>query len=207
MMIDLVCLYTNQRELPGEVIEHLQQTGREVPEDIPEKQAYVFRLLRQVGGVKVESTQQSSETSTDGLSYGAQWYYERMTVAVDDEGIANVYWMAPLAITEVLTGNAVILPFSDIEDIFETMIVVKSDIFVSPTRRERIDITHASLSLQRIMERDSYTTGLLVPVWNFYGTVTGWDDDGESHTNDLGFTPLISINAIDGSVIDVNSGY
>ena len=78
---------------------------------------------------------------------------------------------------------------------------------INTYRAVTIDVTHASLSLQRIMERDSYTTGLLVPVWNFYGTITYEQTDGEPLDLQSGHTPLISINAIDGSVVDVDKGY
>ena len=62
------------------------------------------------------------------------------------------------------------------------------------------------------MERDSFTTGLVVPVWNFYGATTmtkKLSAEGEdiAFVQDMGYIPLISINAIDGSVIAVQQGY
>lgn len=206
MMIDTVCLYSSKSDMPPEFIAHLKEEGRYV-EEKPETHAYAFRLLRNLNGVKTESTQGSSETSTDGMSFGAEWYYEELTITVDDQGIANVYWMGPLEVKETITDDTAILPFSDIEEIFEKMMVINSSIYVDPERKEQIDITHVCLSLQRVMEQDSYTTGLLVPVWNFYGSITSWSDDGEKRTTDMGLTPFVSINAIDGSVIDTQKGY
>ena len=179
------------------------------------QQAYVFRILRQHGGVKVESTHQMSQTTLemaqgDGdIAVGKEWSYEYMVVAVDDEGIANVYWQGPLEVTEVLTENTAIRPWSEIESVFEKMIVIKNAVYEDIDTYESvvIDVSHISLSLQRVMERDSYTTGLLVPVWNFYGTVTYEQTDGEPLDLQSGYTPLISINAIDGSVVDVDKGY
>jgi hypothetical protein len=206
MVIDSIGLYTNQRAMPDYYVELMEQQGREVTQP-SEAHAYIFRLLRVVNGAAVESCESSSETSTDGMAFGKEWYYEELKVTVDDGGIANVYWMAPLQVTEVMTADAALLPFSDIANIFEKMTVIGSDIYTSPERRERLDITRARLCLQRIMERDSFTTGLLVPVWNFYGTVTYWDGEGEAHTNEYANTPLLSVNAIDGSVIDPQQGY
>jgi hypothetical protein len=57
------------------------------------------------------------------------------------------------------------------------------------------------------MERDSYTTGLLVPVWNFFGTSTSQRDGREPNVSDQGDYPFMTINAIDGSVIDIGKGY
>lgn len=216
MTIDTVSLCSNQK---GQYMAATEGGGYSTvsgpPSDEPAKQAYVFRILRQQGGVKVESTHQSSQTTLemaqgDGdIAVGKEWSYEYMTVAVDDEGIASVYWQGPLEVTETLTENTAIRPWSDIQDIFEKMIVIKNadyediDTYTSVT----IDITRASLSLQRVMERDSYTTGLLVPVWNFYGTTTCVQTDADPLVLQCGYVPLISINAIDGSVVDVMKGY
>ena len=199
MMIDTVALYSSKRDWGGDPC---------APEDTePEKHAYIFRLLRQINGVKTESTHDSSETSMDEMAYGKEWWYERLTIVVDDDGIANLSWMGPLEVTEVLTNDAAIRPWSDIAQVFEKMIVVKSEIYTDHELKNTIDVTHASLSLQRIMERDSFTTGLLVPVWNFYGTVTSVYGDEAPCTTEREYYPLISINAIDGSVIDVGKGY
>ena len=210
LIIDNVALYTTKRAVPPVAVEEREDgsliTWQE--SDQEEKQAYLFRLLRQVNGVKTESCQESSETSTDGLSFGKQWYYEEMTVAVDDKGIVNVNWVGPLEVTEVLTDNTAILPFSDIAAIFEKMVVISNmDMYINPERKQQMDITHISLSLQRIMEQDSFTTGLLVPVWNFYGSITSWSNDDEKRTSKWEYMPILSVNAIDGSIIDVYKGY
>ena len=208
MIIDTVVLYSSKREVPPMLVEDMEERGMVVAEQEPESQAYVFRLVRLVNGVETESCHQSSETSIDGLSFGKQWYYEEMTVAVDDGGIFSVNWSAPLEITDILTQDTKILPFSDIEAIFEKMIIISNmDKYINPNRKQQMDITSVKLSLQRIMEQDSYTTGLLVPVWNFYGTITSWDNNNEKYINDMEYMPILSINAINGSIIDVYKGY
>ena len=61
-------------------------------------------------------------------------------------------------------------------------------------------IDRVELCLQRIAEPDSLYTGLLVPAWNFYGGHEYMQLDDNS-------VPLLSINAIDGSIIDIAKGY
>ena len=63
-----------------------------------------------------------------------------------------------------------------------------------------IKVTNVSLEYTRISEKDSFDTGLVVPVWNFGGTVT--DEFGDVKTG-----AVLSINAIDGSVINQELGY
>jgi hypothetical protein len=156
MVIDRVTLISSKREpIPDEIKESMGQEGMDTSKmyvEKPETQGYVFRLLRQVNGVKVESDHDSSMTSMDGVSYGKEWWYETLTIAVDDEGIANLYWTGPLNVTEILTEDTTIKPWSDIESVFEKMMPIMYTSYTDFYTDFRIDVTHVSLSLQRIME-------------------------------------------------------
>ncbi len=57
------------------------------------------------------------------------------------------------------------------------------------------------LGYSRISEADSFDTGLLVPVWDFMGTVTN-EAYGEEE-----YRSVLTINAVDGSIIDRALGY
>lgn len=211
MFIDKVMLYSSKEEMPPpEVIERWKEQGMPTQcfkDESEETYAYVFRLLRELSGVKVESDHDSSVTNMNGVSYGKEWMYEMLTIAVDDEGIVNFFWTGPLNVTEVLTEDTTIRPWCDIEDVFKKMMVIQNIPYTEHCSDLCIDVTHVSLSLQRIMERDSFTTGLLVPVWNFYGTRTFINEWENTIVMDEKFFPLLSVNAIDGSIIDPFKGY
>jgi hypothetical protein len=163
-----------------------------------------------VNGVNVNSESGwSSVTSVEGMDYGKEWYYEWLSVAVDDNGIADLYWQAPLVVKEILTEETAIKPWSDIEDIFEKMIVIANEYDANTNKHKTVlDITHVSLSLRRIIERDSYTTGLLVPVWDFYGSFTRPEQELDGlGVSDSEENPVLIVNAIDGSIIDIGKGY
>ena len=59
------------------------------------------------------------------------------------------------------------------------------------------------------MDQNNIGYGLFVPAWDFYGTMTvSWPDSPEDPPqNWLSNEPLITINAIDGTVIDLDKGY
>ena len=63
-----------------------------------------------------------------------------------------------------------------------------------------VQVTDVRLIYTRISEKDSFDTGLVVPVWNFEGTIT--DEYGHKNKG-----TVLSINAIDGSVINQELGY
>lgn len=57
----------------------------------------------------------------------------------------------------------------------------------------------------RVFEQGSAENGLLIPVWNFYGTRQRTFTDGETDETIPGI--MLSINAVDGSIIDRALGY
>jgi hypothetical protein len=68
------------------------------------------------------------------------------------------------------------------------------------------EINRVTLSLHRIIEQNSNESGLLVPVWSFYGKLVTDPDDPVFRSEILGVS-FLTINAIDGSIIDLYKGY
>ena len=66
-----------------------------------------------------------------------------------------------------------------------------------------ITIENIRFGYARIAEQNRSGSSLLVPAWDFFGTIS--DFNGISRS-DYG-TSLITINAIDGSIIDRGLGY
>lgn len=165
---------------------------------LPEHQAYAVRFLRKVTGVPVESYYGISQVKVDDSGYGPQWFYEVLEVDVDDAGIMTVCWTGPLKIESVITDQAALLPFSQIQEIFEKMMpVVYANYGVDSDFQ--IEVKEVRLCLWRIFDKDSYTRGILAPVWCFYGSLNG--------RRGMEFQPILILNAVDGSVIDPRNGY
>ncbi len=196
MFVDGVYLMSDRQEIYG--VEYYDPTDLDELRTQPEQQAYVVRFLRQAAGVPVESFFGTSQVMVDDSGYGPEWQYEVLEVAVDDGGIQAVHWTGPLAIEEVVTDHAALLPFEDARSIFEKMlpIVYTND---GVDGDWDIEISEVRLCLWRIFDRDSFTRGILAPVWCFYGTVNGRPGPE--------FQPLLIVNAVDGSVIDPLQGY
>lgn len=169
--------------------------------------AYRLQYVRQVGGVPV------TYTRVETAGYGEDstiwfWDYEKMTFIVNDSGIVEMLWEAPYKLAETVTNNTAILPFSQIREVFEKMIVIDNAYYRE--NRADMNITEVRLGLMRIIEQNNQARGLLVPVWDFLGTRTAYfEDDGQlkSYTHKDAAQSWLTINAIDGSVIDRSSGY
>lgn len=171
--------------------------------------AYQFQYVRQVGGVPITYT--STEAAMEwGDSTVWSWDYERMTLIVDDMGIAGMEWTAPYKLTETITENTAMLSFSKIREIFEKMILIDNAEYADEGGAD-INITEVRLGLARIWEQNNLTNGLVVPVWDFFGTRTVYfeGDTGQpkSYTQREPGQTLLTINAIDGAIIDRSIGY
>lgn len=167
------------------------------------KSVYEYMYTRWVLGVAETFTNTAVALGTDDLTVMRPWYYERIRVFVDDEGIYALLWDSP-STAEVLYEDAALLPFEQIQSIFETQFMLRYGAFTTDIAGGRYEINAVKLGLARICEKDHTTNALLVPVWDFFGTYTG--EDGSVKGLD-GFDSWLTINAIDGSVIDRQSGY
>ncbi|MDL2258735.1 DUF6034 family protein [Eubacteriales bacterium OttesenSCG-928-K08] len=177
----------------------------------PQVQAYEIHCSRVVQGVQVTSdTFFHSRSAANDDFYSREWFYEEMLLYLDEQGVAMFRWSAPLSVNEIVVQNSQMQPFDTIVEIFEKMMMVQYEpqFKGSEANKATIEVTKAVLSLQRISEQNSVSEGLLIPTWNFYGRLTTFLPDGTSTSNDAyGPVPLMTINAIDGSIIDPWNGY
>lgn len=168
---------------------------------------YCLQYVRDVRGAPVTYTNIESVSSGNEEVFW-NWAYEKMTVIVDDSGIVGMLWEAPYKLLDTITDNTTMLPFSQIQDVFEKMIIISNSYYEE--RRAHLHITEVRLGMMRICEQDCSTTGLLIPVWDFFGTLTTYyEEEGvqKSHTQDDMGQSWLTINAIDGSIINRCLGY
>ncbi len=183
--------------------------GATIPADLE----YVYKIYfqRVVNGIPITSP--TYMTYVGGTDTGNEWEYERFTLSINDGGIFHIFWSTPLKIGETVVESSNLMPFDEAAEIFENMMRIKYEPLLKTAgsyKSLHYDVTRVTLTYQRISEMNSITTGLLVPVWNFYGTATGnanahdvikWGDAVDDFVE-----PFLSINAIDGSVIDIKLG-
>lgn len=174
-------------------------------DDAPQYGLYQFMFTRQVNSVPVTYTNDTGNMieSDATNNFDSPWMYERIRIFVDDDGIACLAWYSPYTITEIVTDNTSLLPFSDIQKIFEKMIPMVDDVYTYGQEKAcDMYVTQVKLGLMRVKERNNGSSGLLIPVWDFIGYAERVDDTigGEYYS-------LLTVNAIDGSIISREFGY
>ncbi len=232
--------YTEITYLPAQAIEDAKQYFKEIgrPEIVPDsialcfdgtKTAYGYRItcLRSIDGIGVASLGGGYTTGTDQIErYAPEWSYEEIELCIDEKGIYGFTWSNPIRVTETLLEATKLQPFERIPEAFvnqmwtENAAWIVSDLATTSgdengfcTTGLDFEVTRITLSLQRVMEPNRFDSGMLVPVWNFWGVrhkTETHKTTGEQRTVDRDTRlrqPFLSINAIDGSVIDPWKGY
>ncbi len=178
----------------------------------PRKCVWFLRYARSVDNVPVTYTvYDCMKVEEDNQS--APWSYEDMTFAIDDSGFVGFTWRSPYSVSDTVTQNANLISFDDVTDVFETMSMAVHawDGYAegSPDLKAvDIKVDHIQFGLTRITEENKRDSGLLIPVWDFFGTTTQIiEQNGQSREFDDGPIPILTINAIDGSVINRSLGY
>lgn len=170
---------------------------------------YRFLYLRKLDHVFVNN--QAGFKYTDewqGSEYTKKmWESEAVAIAVNDSGIVGFYYLSPLSIDKTVVKQSKIKSFREIKDTFEQMVLVENAVESSEGEKNQtinINVTDVRLAYTRISEKDSFDTGLVIPVWDFEGTI---EDELYAVTGEKRTGNILSINAIDGSVINRELGY
>ena len=172
---------------------------------------YVIYYTRTMNGVPITQTMDAGGSLEDMDSTMETWSYENLYFYVDKDGISYMYYSDPYSIGETKTENLSLLPFSEIMKTYEKMMVVTNADNMEYENSRVYDINRIVLGYARIYEpsKDAHT-GLLVPVWDFFGTrktETEYDGESYSDTTDYPTWSYLTINAVDGSIIDRSLGY
>lgn len=160
----------------------------------------------------------SEESNPDTVA----WELENIYLDVGKDGILSFNWTAPSTQPVVQQAQSALLPFEEIASIANTML---PEVIVGPKEtpltqldqyngfetRMDVDITKVSLSLMRIRDKGSLQ-GTIVPVWDFWGTSDWYDAEPNAygyHEKGMNyeFQPMLTLNAVDGTVVDRQLGY
>lgn len=184
--------YARERQTGAGYLLHFTRTLDSIP----------ITYTREYGG-NLESMESDMET----------WGYERLDITVSKDGIEKVEFLNRYDIGEVKTENLELLPFDEIIAIYEKMMQISNADVLNYEKERSYHINRITFGYGRIYEPSAdATTGMLVPVWNFFGTFDsayeGEDGQVDTYTGSKDqYTSQLTINAVDGSVINLGLGY
>ena len=124
--------------------------------------------------------------------------YEQVLLSINREGqVTSFVWSSPYLISDERTEQN-LLPFENILAVARQTLPLKYQ--VEEVQGDiHLLVYRIDLGYMAVLQRDTLTFAL-TPVWNFYGN----DVPENIH---VGCRPLLTINAVDGTVIDLEYGY
>ena len=180
--------------------------------------AYLIHFSHNYGGSYTPYCRSLSFEQNLEAGYARIWRYETLMAVVDGDGNLIAFdWFAPLKVTQTIAESTTLLPYEEIQKIFETQM---NRLYANEAYRNgTITLETAQLGLFRIREKNDMEHGLMVPAWFFTGVFEFSDDTAAQRRSDGlsdsqakreykdSLNPLLIINAIDGSIIDPQKGY
>lgn len=170
---------------------------------------YIFYFTRMVDGVPITYTDSYGGGLEDMDSTLIPWSYERCEVIVGDDGIEKVEIYNPYKIEEIQTENVELMDFDNIIEIYEQMMEISNADISEFEKSRTYHIKKITLGYSRIYDPTvDNTSGILVPVWDFFGGFDIENDEySEKNSGEHSQQSFMTINAIDGTVIDRELGY
>lgn len=151
------------------------------------------------------------------VQYVFPFGFEKIEVRVSNDSIAEFRWINPTEISSIINENVRLLSFDKIIEIAENHMQLKYNLSTiapvwieSPTYNEdlsryyggEIVINEIRLGLGGVSAYNNVNEFMLIPVWNFYGGYEVYGNDTSDDVKEELNVPFLSINAVDGSIID-----
>lgn len=195
--------------------------GAPGPDDL-KKVGYCFHYTRKLNGIPITYT-----TATGGFKDNADsginpWCYETLDIYVTKDGIDEVTFLNQYTAFDTKADDLDLMPFSEIMSIYEKMMIIQKAEILTDERAFGGDVGAPPEALTYRVDRIVFgygriydpqagdAAGLLVPVWDFFGEYES--DFGEGGNTGGSVVreennSFLTINAIDGTVINRQRGY
>ena len=140
------------------------------------------------------------------------WTYEHLSIVISKEGLEELSYGSPYELGEVQVENVKLLDFEEIAQIYSQMMQYKlsGELEGGYIKSCKVNVNRVTLGYSRIYSpTQDNRSGVLVPVWDFFGNYERTLNEGEgpADTDTERYNSLLTINAVDGSVIDRGLGY
>lgn len=185
------------------------------------KQAYMFYYVRTVDSIPVTFDIRGRTNGAYGEAYAKSISYERIAVAVDDNGLASIRYQGRIsvggagAVCKVISFERVVERAK--EQLYYTYAPTGAQqgayANAAPQREaaagdvvgHEVFIDRITLGYMQVQMADG--TMELRPVWDFWGYRVATFESGATQRHEHGDTSLLTLDATNGNVISRDVGY
>ena len=195
-------------------------------EQDPDETPLLMYFTRCIDGMQIHFDEHPSASGTADQNYADALCYERLIVGVDSKGVCFAEWQAPVTVGETLCEDCAILsadavceraasylrylyPASGAIDSANTEGQAASldALNRGSVQASEIEIRRIVPGWMQVRTGASVLESKLIPVWDFFGTVTRTYENGESVTTGGKSVCLLTLDAETGARIDRALGY
>ena len=191
----------------GEYCQKFTYSDGELAEIMYGEPRYAIPFERTIEGIPITYTHDQGLTVDNDE---ACWPQEAFILVFDDIGFTDFQWISPYTVEKVSDDTVFLLPFSEIQNVLEEMMVkVKAEEYAETDIKVTYKINEIRLGYMRVHEKGDVSEGTLVPVWDFFGSESlQYPDDDSVYSNEgISYESQFTINAMDGTVINRGLGY
>lgn len=194
-------------ELTGYGQTPVMDIGRPGASSMKTGQYYSLKYSRHLNGVPVNVSSINVECSND---YGYTAGIGVVSVVVDDTGVIGLSYKNPYDVGAIIEEDVELLPWADIMDIFSKVSVlsIQSLEAYEEIYQNDLEVYEIRFGYMAVLQGDN--TYHYTPVWDFYAHRILKGDGAWAGSSDLPpweGESWLTINAIDGTIIDRNLGY
>lgn len=174
---------------------------------------YVFYFTRVADGVPVTYTSAQGGNLEGDIETDTTipWKYEWCNITIGGDGsVCNAQVYNPYEMGAIQTKNVKLMDFDEVIQIYEQMMEISWANLGELEKLRTWHITRITLGYARIYEPQSDNqSGILVPVWDFFGEFDSEaeGEEPEYNSGEHSTRSVMTINAIDGTLIDRELGY
>ena len=146
-----------------------------------------------------------------GVHYAKDLQQEEVFGTLYNGTVVKLQWNCPFTVTGVENDNVPLLSFDRIMELFREQVF--RGIYLDSGSNMTYHITDIRLSYMRVKKQNSDSYYLL-PVWDFIGYQIYYDWDSGRTVGEINFSrvhyrdlSILTINAVDGSIINRDLGY
>ena len=176
-------------------------------------QCYSFSFARRYNQVTVKPV--NIFRQGNGVDYLNQVAPEMIRISIDNEGILSFDWTNYTKYLETVTEDVPLMDFESINGISEDYCRYKFSWVpqydsVPDDATVTINIDQVELNLMMTPEKDNLDSYIMIPVWDYIGDISydqeiitqeGYAKKGPQNV------AVLTVNAIDGTIIDREQGY
>ncbi|MCH1981930.1 DUF6034 family protein [Ruminococcus sp. OA3] len=175
------------------------------------QETYVFTLSRLIGGVPCVPVGDFVGTKAFGGDSGEDqepWRQEKIQVMVNDKGVVGFKWECPPEMLETVNDDVAVKTYEEIIEIARMILPPQAEAEAPVDEKHReVTICEVTLSMMRVANTGSDNLYYYLPVWDFIGYHGESKDTGITEDHPAATRSFLTLNAVDGSVIDRGLGY